>query len=150
MNNPLPSTTRANNMALLSSWDEAKKELSKWKEKEAQLRADVISAFSEVDAMYSGTERVSIGRQADGNEYDVKFVHTLDYKLNQDTVDAALDRIEKLDNGELLAERLVKRTLELKVSEYKLLPDEARKIIDQVLTIKPASKQVEVVKASKR
>lgn len=141
------NTSLNNRDILLSNWQDAKKQLAHYKELEMTLRADVIAACSEEnDSMYSGTERVDIGQG-----YDLKITHKLNYSLNQETVDSALDKIEKeCEHGTLLAERLVKVKYELSVTEYKQLPDAARKIIDQVLTIKPASKEVEIVKQSKR
>lgn len=147
MNSPIPSAAVANSVALIAAWNDAAKNLKHYKELEAKLRADVVAAKSEVtDKMHKGTERIDIGQG-----FDLKILHKLNYKLNQDTVDSALDRIEKeVEHGELLATRLVRVTYELSVSEYEKLPDEARKIIDQVLTVTPATPSVEIVPASKR
>lgn len=138
--------------SLLTAWDAAKKTLAEAMMTERELRAKVIEQFSEVtDEMFSGTETIDL--QYDS--YDLKIVHNLDYKLDNandyEKVDNALDRIENLI-GEVLTDRLVKRKLELSVSEYKKLGDvskEAVTVINEVLTVKPASKSIEIKKRAR-
>lgn len=141
----------SNRDALLTSWKNAKDALTTATLAERELRSQVIAAFSETnDEMYSGTESIDIGFG-----YDLKIVHNLKYTLDNsndfEKTDKALDEIEAAlgDIGELIVDRLVKRKLEISVSEYKELPPEAKKIIDRVLTIKPASKSVEIKKRGK-
>lgn len=140
----------ANKYTLLQSWQAKKAELDALKLAESQLRAEVLAAFSEhvADELFSGVENIDIGQG-----YDLKITHALSYKLDNandfERTDEALDAIEKLDNGELLAERLVKRKLELSVSEYKKLPPAAKKIIDRVLTITNAAPTVAIAQRKK-
>lgn len=134
----------SNRDTILTQWKDAKAKLDVYQATERALRSQVIEAFSNEPEDASGVENVDVGWG-----YTLKITHKLDYNLDNandyEATDNALDEIEKLENGELLAERLVKRKLEISVSEYKKLPPAAKKIIDRVLTIKPASKRVELV-----
>lgn len=135
-----------NRDAILTEWKTWKANLDVAKAREAELRAQVIEAFSlETDELKSGIENVDIGFG-----YKLKIDHKVSYSLDNandyELTDKALDEIEaKVEHGELLVDRLVKRKLELSVSEYKKLPGDAKKIIDRVLTVKPASKSVELI-----
>lgn len=138
--------SQSEKIALLREWDAENKTLAAAVLKEKDLRARVLAAFSQYgdDELKSGVENVDIG-----GGYDLKMEHKLSYKLDKDRLDDALEAIEKLANGELLAERLVKFTPELAVGEYKKLPDEAKKIIDGVLTVKRATSSVEIAERKK-
>lgn len=138
--NPIPS----NRDTLLTQWRQAQKLLDEVKAKEAVLRKQVIEAFSEVGEMYSGVENVDVGWG-----HQLKIEHKLDYKLDSTDdyarVDKVLDKIEDtIEHGPLLVDRLVKRTLNISIAEYKKLPPAAKRLIDEVLTIKPASKSVKL------
>jgi len=139
MNTTAPQSNRD---TLLASWKEANAQLKHFRTLEGELRKQVIDAFSEqTSEMASGVENVDIGWG-----HTLKVTHKLEYKLDDTKLDKALEQIEKtVEYGELLAERLVKFKPELSVSEYKKLPGDAKKIIDTVLTIKPAAKSVEIV-----
>lgn len=132
--------------ALLREWDAAKKAAANAVSTEKELRARVLSHFSAYgsDELTSGVENVDIG-----GGFDLKMEHKLNYKLDRDHIDDALNAIEKLANGELLAERLVKFTPELAVGEYKKLPAEAKTIIDRVITVSRASSSVSIAERKK-
>lgn len=132
--------------ALLREWDAAKKAAANAVSTEKELRARVLAHFSAYgsDELTSGVENVDIG-----GGFDLKMEHKLNYKLDKDRLDDALNAIEKLDNGELLAERLVKFTPELAVGEYKKLPAEAKTIIDRVITVSRASSSVSIAERKK-
>jgi hypothetical protein len=142
-----PMETLSNRDEILAQWKVAKTTLDTAKADEATLRDQVVAAFSDVtDEMHSGTETVDIGWG-----HELKIVHSLRYELDKandyEKTDKALDEIEATlgeEVGALLVDRLVKRKLELSISEYKKLPPKAKKIIDKVLTIKPGSKSVEL------
>lgn len=118
--------------------------------KERELRAQVIEAFSEItEEMHSGTESIDIGWG-----HDLKIEHKLDYKIDNsndyEAFENVLDEIEKnVEGGSILTERLYKRELSLYVSEYKKLPEQAKKLIEKVITIKPAAKSVKIHKRGK-
>jgi len=138
--------------ALLDKWNSAKNLLKDATATESELRTQVIESFSTVaDEMYSGVENIDLGY----DNFELKITHNLRYTLDNandyEAVDNACDRIEALI-GEVLTNRLIKRKLELSVSEYKKLGDvsaEALKEINKVLTIKPASKAIEIKKRAR-
>ena len=104
------------------------------------LRNELVELFSDIkDPDYAGTENVEtpIGQ--------LKIVHKLSYSLgNADLVEKALDRIEaSQEGGNVIAERLVDWKPELSLSNYKLLTDRQKAMINEVLTIKPATKTLE-------
>jgi hypothetical protein len=144
MNAPL-----SNKQVLFAQWNTQAAIAKAAVEAERNLRAQVIEAYSDAQAFpefASGTESVDIGEG-----FDLKILHSLDYKLDNandcERLDKVLDQIEKsMEGGAIIAERLVKWKPELSVSEYKLLAPAQKAMIDTVLTIKPASKSVKVHK----
>lgn len=140
------TTVTTNKDALLTQWKEAKALLDKIKVTEAELRKQVVEAFSEeAKPGYSGTENVNVGWG-----FTLKIVHKLNYKLDTTNdcakLDKVLDTIEKgMEGGNIIAERLVKWKPELSVSEYKLLSPANKKLIDGVLTISDATPEVTLV-----
>lgn len=137
----------SNRDKILSDWAEAKRSSAYWREQETNLRAQVVEAFStETDAMKAGVENVDLPQG-----YTLKIEHSLKYELDKaddfEKVDKACDEIERVlgeEVGALIVERLIKRKLEISVTEYKKLPDKAKAIVDKVLTIKPGPKSVEI------
>lgn len=137
--------TASNRDTLLSEWKKTNAERVKFIASERVLRDQVIAAFSEItNEMHSGMETLDLGWG-----HELKIEHKLDYKLDNandnEALIKALERIEtEIEAGKLLAARLVKWKAEISVSEYKKLPPEAKVIIDGVLTIKPATKAIEL------
>jgi len=135
--------------AALLIWQAAKAVLAEATLIEKEARATAINLASNItDEMHSGVENIDIG---DG--FDFKITHSLSYKLDNandyEKMHKALDAIEKGEDGKLLAERLVKAKYEISKKEYDLLPGWAKKLIDPVLTITPASKSVEIKKRAR-
>lgn len=133
---------------LLVHWQEAKEALEKAKEAEMFLRKKVVD-FAFDPNKQSGTENVDLG-----NGYKLKAVKKLNYgfikndenKLDKAAIDKALAKIEKDGAvGELIAERLVKWTPDLSLSEYKLLSDKHKAIIDSVIVTSEGSPTLEIV-----
>lgn len=133
---------------LLLSWEESKKALEVAKEKEMEQRKAVV-AFAFDPNKESGTERIDLG-----NGYQAKavkkvnygFVKTEDGKLNKAAIDKALSKIEKTGPaGELIAERLVKWTPDLSLTEYKLLPEKLKGIIDEVIVTSEGAPTLEII-----
>jgi len=129
-------------MAVLDAHRQSVATLKAAKEAEAQLRAEVISLFSERvnDANASGVENIDTGYGK------LKITHKLNYTLgNANLVDKALDLIEKSqEGGNVIAERLVSWKPELSIREYKLLSPQQKAYIDTVLTVKPGTPSVEL------
>lgn len=125
--------------ALILNWSKAVRELAAAKELEAELRKQVVDTQFDSNKT-EGTQTISLG-----NGWKLKAVKTLNYNLDKDEVDAALANIEEsCENGQFIAERLVKFKPELSVSEYKKLDASAKKLIDAVLTTKPGTPQLKL------
>lgn len=135
----------------LAAWLDAKKKLAAAQAEERTLRDALFANYHNAD-VESGTENFPVGG---GN---LKIVNALEYKFidpehmtprdpNKDLRRAASVALNALVNelgetGGFIADRLVKWVPELSVSEYKKLPENARKIIDRVLETKPKSPQM--------
>lgn len=119
----------------LLAWRDAKKTLDAAKDAEMQMRKHIVDTH--FDTSHVGTQNIELGEG-----WKVKAVVKENYVLDgdNDKVDAALDRLEDWQ-----AERLVKWSPRLSVSEYKKLDAEDKAVIDGVLTIKPASPTLELV-----
>lgn len=134
---------------LLLAWEESKKALDVAKEKEMEQRKAVV-AFAFDPNKESGTERIELG-----NGYQAKAVKKINYgfvkdaegKLNKRAIDKALERIEKIGGpvGELIAERLVKWTPDLSLTEYKQLDEKFKKIIDEVIVTSEGAPTLEII-----
>ena len=134
---------------LLLAWEESKKALEVAKEKEMEQRKAVV-AFAFDPNKESGTERIELG-----NGYQAKavkkvnygFLKTEDGKLNKAAIDKALAKIEKVGGavGELIAERLVKWTPDLSLTEYKQLDEKFKKIIDEVIVTSEGAPTLEII-----
>lgn len=133
---------------LLVAWQGAKQKLDEAKELEAEFRKASVEFISD-PSKKSGTENIELG-----NGYKAKtvkklnygFVKTDDGKLDKKALDRALERIEKDGPvGELIAERLVKWTPDLSLSEYKLLSDKYKNIIDAVIVTTEGMPTLEII-----
>ena len=133
---------------LLLAWEESKKALEVAKEKEMEQRKTVVAFAFDLNKE-SGTERIELG-----NGYQAKavkkvnygFVKTEDGKLNKAAIDKALSKIEKTGPaGELIAERLVKWTPDLSLTEYKQLPEKLKSIIDEVIVTSEGAPTLEII-----
>lgn len=113
----------------LMKWDSAKKALEQAKETEMEARKLAFSLGFGSEAK-EGTNTLELG-----NGYALKGVKKLNYKLKApegfkgDTVDAIDDTVELFarisDEGEFVAERLFKYSVDMSVSEYRKLVEEA-------------------------
>lgn len=148
----MADTTLSNRDKVLADWNASKVALANLTLQERELRKMVVDIFSDAQAfpeMASGTESIDIGFG-----HDLKITHKLDYKLDNandcEELHKVLREIEtSMEGGHIIAERIVKWKPELSVSEYKLLSPENKARLDRVLTIKPASKSVEIKKRGK-
>jgi hypothetical protein len=132
----------------IAKWRDAKIAATKAVADEKALRAAMVALCFPDPKI--GTNNLDIGRG-----YTLKFVRSLNYKLDTKDVDAttglsntdrALDIIRSTGNdGPFIADRLVKWKPELSVTEYKALSDTHKKIIDKVVTTSDASPEVEMV-----
>lgn len=121
---------------LLTQWQDAQDALKDAKALELELREKIVERYFK-GVNDAGTYHAQVG------ERDVVLTKKFNYKLDQKTTLAAQQAVaEKV--GQVLAARVVKWKPELSLTEYKQLPDEARAIIDEVLTITPATPAIEI------
>lgn len=134
---------------LILAWDKAKADLEAAKALEIELRKKVVS-FSFDPEKKSGTECVELG-----NGFELKAVKKITYGFVQNdkglvdkrAIETALEKLEKDGPaGEMVAERLIKWKPELSLTEYKLLEDKYKKIIDKVIVTKDATPTLEIIK----
>lgn len=119
------------------AWDAAKKELDALKEREMFMRKHIVNSVEGVDTSVVGTQNVDLG-----NGWKLKAVIKESYKLDTDA-DKVEDALDALEDWQ--ADRLVKWTPTMSVSEYKKLDPEAKAAIDAVLTVSMASPTLSLV-----
>lgn len=93
-----------------------------------------------------------------GNGWELKGDYKFNYNLDRKAIDGVLDKIEALgERGKLIAERLVKFSPELSLTEYRKISgtdatDQDKVIaslINTVLTVKPGTPALEVKEPAK-
>lgn len=132
---------------LLVDWQNKKAALEVAKEEEMTARKLAVMFMH--DPSKSGTtENVELGG---GYKATMKvpvrygFVQNAEGKTDKARIEKALSKIEKDgEAGELIAERLIKWTPELSLTEYKQLPDKYRKIIDDVIVTSEGTPTLEI------
>lgn len=127
---------KTNTDALVAEWIEASEALDIYKKREKDLREQVVEALFKDAPIGTNDHELPTGDT-------LSCVKKLNYKLDPDTTPIAQQSMYGIVGPEL-ARRLVKWKPELSVSEYKKLPDNARAIIDKVLTITPATPTLEL------
>ena len=135
----------ANRDAKIIAWEAAVKALDAAKDAEAALRKEILkTAFAfDPEALREGTENFELG-----NGYKLKAVFKISRNLNNENeaVDKVLSKIEKTGPaGELIAERLVKWTPDLSLTEYKQLPEKLKSIIDEVIVTSEGAPTLEII-----
>jgi hypothetical protein len=142
---PPASPALADRDALLMRWQDARDALAVAKINETKLRVEVFTSCFPNPT--EGTNTLELG-----NGYELKATHVINYNLDKDAakVEATLAAIAAVDQeGQFIAERLVKWAAELSIGEYRKLSAQHRALIDTVLTTKPGSPQLEI-KAPKK
>lgn len=131
--------TNSKRDALIIKWQESQTLLAEAKEREAELRKQVLTEvfnFSEND-LREGVENFELGK---GFKLKATFKVNRTLDNTNDKVDSILTKMENTsEEGRILAERLVKWKAELSVSEYRNLPDKFKKMIDAAITTKTAT-----------
>ena len=143
---------------LLLSWQASQEALEIAKAREMKYRKMVVACFTNPD-VNKGTERVELG-----NGYELKTVKSITYKVGsktegvstRDAINNALQRIHdyvgpgvEVGVGALIAERIVKTSYDLSVSEYNKIPAPLKAIIDEVITTTDGAPKVEVIAPKK-
>lgn len=132
---------------LLVDWQAKKSALETAKENEMTARKAAVMFMH--DPSKSGTtENVELGG---GYKATMKvpvnygFIKRDDGKTDKARIEKALSKIEKDgEAGELIAERLIKWTPELSLTEYKQLSDKYKKIIDDVIITSEGTPTLEI------
>lgn len=133
---------------LLVDWQEKQRLLQVAKEAEIEARKACVD-FAFDPNKQSGTERIGLGCGYEAKavkKLNYGFIKTEDGKTDKARIEKALQRIEKDGPaGELIAERLIKWTPDLSLTEYKQLPDKYRKIIDEVVVTTEGTPTLEII-----
>lgn len=123
---------------LLSEWQAAQQDLAIAKsiiDKEMTLRKAVVASFWP-------TPKEGVNNMELNAGWKMKYNRSLEYKVD----DAALPACrEALFVANVSSDKLFKLTPSLSVTEYRLLDDNIRSIVDKVLTIKPKSPTLELI-----
>jgi len=117
---------------LVSDWQHADTLLKASKAAEYQLRLEIARDLFD-GRVESGTENLDLG-----SGYILKCTKKLNYSLDAKKVQSVLDKL----SSSILAARLVTWKPDLRISEYKQLPDDDRVKVDTVLTIKQGTPSV--------
>lgn len=138
--------------ASLQAWQAAKETLDIAKARELELRNKAVGLMADPEKV-GKVDNVDLG-----NGYKAKlkipvnygFVKDSDGKLDKSRLDKALSKIEKDGGaGELIAERLVKWTPDLSITEYKILSPKHAAIINEVLVTSKGTPTLEIVEPKK-
>lgn len=133
---------------LLMKWQDAKEALDVAKEQEMAFRKICVDFAFDQDKQ-SGTENIDLGagyKAKAVKKVNYGFVKTEEGKVNKVAIEKALQKIEKDGAaGLLIAERLVKWTPDLSLTEYKLLSEKHQKIIDEVIVTTDGSPTLEII-----
>lgn len=136
---------------LLMLHKRTKEMLDHWKEKEITLRKILAEILIPEANKHEGVNTVQLGAG-----YAVKVGIKYNYSLlENDKVDAGLEKISKLDNeGVFIADRLINWHPTLSINEYKEIQDRANKgsrlakdiikIISEFLVVKEATPTLEI------
>ncbi|CUS06491.1 hypothetical protein FDJ62_gp30 [Acinetobacter phage Loki] len=134
--------SQVSNDNLITGWSDLKEQMNRLKAQELEMRNEIIKRFFSRDLDKEGTINHELGR---GWKLKAEFKKTYGFTTTED-LNAALDKLEdQSPEFKLLVERLVGWSPKLSVSEYKKLPDDFRKIIDEVIVIKPSQPTVTLV-----
>jgi len=123
-------------LPLWQQWKNAKYLLDIAKAAELKVREEVI-------AQHFHNAPIGTNHHDCDDGSDLVCVKKLNYKLDKETTANAQEKLIPLIGIELAA-RLVNWKPDLSLTEYKKLPDAAREIIDEVLTISPAMPTLEL------
>jgi hypothetical protein len=142
---------------LLLDWQIAKEAIEKAKAREMELRVKLVSKFAGFDPdKVKGTENLELGngwKLKSVKKLNYGFIKNADDKTDKQAIDAALGKIEATGEvGRYIAEKLVKWTPDLSVSEYNELSPEFKAIIDTVIVTSSGAPTLEIVppKGSKK
>lgn len=132
----------------LLDWQNKQINLGKAKEAEMKARKDAV-LFLHDPSRAGKTENIALG-----NGYSAKtktpvnygFVKNADGKIDKAAIEKALAKIEKDGEvGELVAERIIKWTPDLSLTEYNQLSAKHKTIIDAIIVTTEGTPTLEIV-----
>jgi len=127
-------------LELIEAWNEVKSELSHLKDEESSLRERVYKEIFNSNEK-NGTHYIDLS-----NGYRLKLVCKTNFNfVDAESLESACDKLNSTPEGFVIAQRLVKWTPELVLSEYKKLLSDHKFIIDEALVTKPAKPTIELV-----
>lgn len=128
---------------MLLEQQQAAKQAKFYAERDKELRGMIYGMA------FAGLEDGKTHNQPLGKGYILKGKRDIRYKVDANLADAALDELTALGNeGPFVAERIIKWTPELSVSEYKKLTPAQKAIIDKVVTTTPGLPTLEIKEPS--
>lgn len=127
--------TNENFYEKLTEWMELAKELSRVKAEEMALRKDLFD--HSFPSPTEGTQRADLQEN-----WKLKGEYKLNRKIDEAALPAVLDTLREVFRVD--TEKLVKFKPEMSVSEYKKLPPEAIKVMDQALVVSPGTPSLTV------
>lgn len=128
---------------MLLEQQQAAKLAKQYSERDKELRAMIYGMA------FAGLEDGKTHNSPLGNGYVLKGKRPVNYKVDADKADAALDELSALGNeGSFVADRIVKWEPKLSVSEYGKLTPAQRAIIDRVVTTTPGLPVIEIKEPS--
>lgn len=134
--------------SILMAWQASKDMLEEAKAHEMDMRKQAVD-FCFDPNVNKGTERVELGEgyvAKSVKKLNYGFVKNEDNRVDKHRIDRALSLIEKDGPmGVLIAERLVKWTPDLSLTEYNQLPSEYKEIIDDVIVITEGAPTLEII-----
>lgn len=135
-----PEAYKAKRDEILKQWEDTKVTLETAKAAEMELRKTVMEFCFDPEKT-TGTETIELA-----NGYKLKCVKKINYNVDQEMVNEALDKIENLDSeGKFIVERVIKWKADLSLTEYKGLPDRYKAIIDTAITTSEGAPTLTIV-----
>lgn len=133
----VPSVT----MDEVALWYKMKEDLSKLKVAESLLRKRIFGHY--FPAPEEGVNKFPLN---DGTGFVIKGTRKIDRKVDEALLSL---KFQELRDKNINPDVFLKRTYELKVSEYRKFTDEEIKLVDQILIIKDGSPELEIVKPAR-
>lgn len=145
MNNFANENPNAQRDALIVDWQRLKQQKEALEEQELIARNKVIAFFHEDVTDKAGTENVDLG-----GGYKLKMVfaqrHSVPSAENGAAVRAVMEQLKGMgEDGAFIAERLFRWKPELSKSEYDRLSPSVKRVVNKVVTTKPAQPTLEIV-----
>lgn len=125
---------------LVYQWTTAKENLEVCKNIELDLRKQIVELLLDQNRLEKFSKTFQLG-----NDYALRATNIVSYKL--ESKDRVIEVIDKLsDIGKAgISTLLFKWNCELSETTYKSLDEDTKSIVDEILTIKPGTPQLEFI-----